>query len=67
MNSLWLKIKAALKRNVKAIVRLGLVLVYTGLVAWQARSVSDVLMAFAAWCAIEFVLGRIKAWKTPVV
>jgi uncharacterized MAPEG superfamily protein len=54
------KVKAWAKRNARDLVRLAAVFVALALVAWQVRSVSDWLMACAAWLFVEFVLGSIK-------
>lgn len=54
------KIISAIKRNAKALIRLGLLLVYSLLILAFAKKVGDVLMFFAAWCFVEFVLAKIK-------
>ena len=59
MNDLLYKVKAWAKRNAKDIVRTGVIFIALALVAWQVRSVSDWLMACAAWLFVELVLGLI--------
>lgn len=54
------KITSAIKRNAKALVRLGLLLVYSLLILAFAKKVGDVLMFFAAWSFVEYALGKIK-------